>query len=463
MINNIKSHNIIRLISDIIFLSLAFYFAISYSQSISIFLNKPFIIILLPLLAILWLFSSTTTKTLEAEINFSFFQNISYLAKNCLLQFSFVIVYLFFIKEDLFTRNFILSYNISLFFLISLNSFLIIPFVTKKIFNSSNTIKYIIIGNNNLSRDFKKHLEENFQVYNFCGFIDDTNDVENIGSIESLERIIDSMKIQNIIVALPVEKSDKIDKILHIADCHSVKCFILPEYIKFINNKVSINLLGNYPVISVRNNPLENFQIRVFKRIFDLLFSFLILLTIFSWLVPIISILIKFSSPGPVFFIQKRIGRNGKLFRCFKFRTMTVKSSQYDIKYEATIEKDTRVTKIGTFLRKTNLDEFPQFINVFLGSMSVVGPRPHAIAFDENYSEIVEEIKLRNRVKPGITGWAQINGLRGDVADPVENSKRIKERIKSDIWYIDNYSFLLDIQIIITTITQIIKRQNKGL
>jgi len=173
-------------------------------------------------------------------------------------------------------------------------------------------------------------------------------------------------------------------------------------------------------------------------------------------LFPIIAVLIKLSSRGPALFVQERIGAKNKSFRFYKFRTMKT-DEEKSKEFKPVVAGDKRVTKIGRVLRRTSIDELPQFFNVLIGDMSVVGPRPHAIPYQNIYGQVFEEIKLRHNVKPGITGWAQINGLRGDVKDEELNRKRTIQRIKYDLWYIENWSMKLDIQIILTTIWQAIK------
>jgi len=176
---------------------------------------------------------------------------------------------------------------------------------------------------------------------------------------------------------------------------------------------------------------------------------------------PLILIISLISDKGPVFFLQDRLGTKNRRFKCIKFRTMKYEKVQVDV-FKPVVENDSRITKVGKFLRKYNLDELPQFINVLIGDMSVVGPRPHAISYNALYSKIVDEIRLRQNVKPGITGWAQIHGLRGDVTDDVENRKRTKLRIDYDLWYIENWSFGLDIQIILLTVWQMIVGKSRG-
>lgn len=196
------------------------------------------------------------------------------------------------------------------------------------------------------------------------------------------------------------------------------------------------------------------------KRVFDIIFSLFVLVFIFSWLYIIVAILIKLTSKGPVLFIQDRVGLNNKYFKCFKFRTMKTVPVKY--MYTPTTRGDTRITIIGSFLRKSNLDELPQFINVLLGQMSVVGPRPHAIAFHKIYSSFLPNIKNRQLVKPGITGFAQIVGYRGDVEDFEENKRRTKYRVEYDCMYIANWSLIFDFKIILITIQQMLGTKTKG-
>lgn len=196
------------------------------------------------------------------------------------------------------------------------------------------------------------------------------------------------------------------------------------------------------------------------KRLFDIVFSFFVLVFIFSWLFPILAILIKLSSKGPVLFIQDRVGLDNKYFKCYKFRTMKCEPVKY--MYTPTVKGDSRISKVGSILRKTNLDELPQFINVFKGEMSVVGPRPHAIAFHKTYATFIENISLRQTTKPGITGLAQIMGYRGDVEDFEENKKRTKKRVEYDMLYITQWNHKLDYIIIYTTILQMLGRKTQG-
>jgi len=181
-----------------------------------------------------------------------------------------------------------------------------------------------------------------------------------------------------------------------------------------------------------------------FKRIFDIIFSLLVIIFVFSWLYPILALLIKLESPGPIFFVQVRTGQNNTHFKCYKFRSMRING---DADKKQATRNDHRVTRIGAFLRKTSLDELPQFFNVLIGNMSTVGPRPHMISHTEKYARETHQFEKRQILRPGITGWAQINGLRGEI----HNHETILKRIDADVWYLANRSFILDLKIIILT------------
>ncbi|NIK74216.1 putative colanic acid biosynthesis UDP-glucose lipid carrier transferase [Thermonema lapsum] len=194
--------------------------------------------------------------------------------------------------------------------------------------------------------------------------------------------------------------------------------------------------------------PLDKPGNALLKRGFDIVFSLLVVIFVLSWLVPLLALLIKLDSRGPVFFIQERGGKNGKTFRCIKFRTM--RYCPRDTEYKPTLKNDCRVTRLGAWLRRTSLDELPQFFNVLKGDMSVIGPRPHAIQEDEKFSELIPNYPLRYLVKPGITGLAQINGNRGF------NTDLYKSRVNYDLYYIQNWSFWLDLKIILSTALKVV-------
>ncbi|HEY6437546.1 MAG TPA: exopolysaccharide biosynthesis polyprenyl glycosylphosphotransferase, partial [Ignavibacteriaceae bacterium] len=265
----------------------------------------------------------------------------------------------------------------------------------------------------------------------------------------------------DVVIALHRDSGGSLDVLVRICNRNAVKIHVIPDYFKFLSGRFQISTVSNLPVITIRDEPLNEVIRRFVKRVFDVFFSSFIMIFILSWFIPLASLLIRLDSRGPAFFVQERIGMRRKPFKCYKFRTLTF-SNRKSLEIELVIKEDPRVTRVGGFLRKTNLDELPQFINVLIGDMSVVGPRPHPFGFEKEYEKVFEDIKMRYNVRPGITGWAQINGLRGDVQNAEENKQRILERMKYDLWYIENWSIMLDIQIILLTVWQMLKGDNKG-
>lgn len=229
----------------------------------------------------------------------------------------------------------------------------------------------------------------------------------------------------------------------------------LPDNKDFNSRKLRYEYYNYIPVLSLREIPLEKPLNHIINRVFDIVFSGAVIVLLLSWLTPIIALLIKLESKGPVFFRQYRNGFNNEEFYCFKFRSMTPNK---DANLNQATKGDMRVTKIGKFIRKTSIDELPQFFNVFLGDMSVVGPRPHMVSHTNKYSKKVDKYMVRHFVKPGITGLAQVSGFRGEI----ETDNDIINRVKYDIFYIENWSLLLDIKIIVLTLLNAIKGEEKA-
>ena len=243
--------------------------------------------------------------------------------------------------------------------------------------------------------------------------------------------------------------------IISFADNNLKTLKFIPDEKQILSASIKFEFYDYIPVISLRNILQEERFNKFVKRIFDLVFSSFIIIAILSWLVPIMAILIKWESKGPVFFVQKRNGLNYKKFNCYKFRSMAINDTA-DL--ELSSKNDVRITRIGKFIRKTSIDELPQFFNVFFGEMSVVGPRPHMVSVANIYAAKVDKFMVRHFVKPGITGLAQTKGFRGEV----ETDEDIINRVKYDIFYIENWSILLDIEIIFKTIFNTLKGDDKA-
>lgn len=239
-------------------------------------------------------------------------------------------------------------------------------------------------------------------------------------------------------------KKQKIRAIITYCEKNCIRFFMVPLMRDIVPKQYELGTLGKVPVLSLHNEPLQLLQNRIVKRAFDIVFSLLVLVFIFPLFFVVVAPLIKLSSRGPIFFGQRRNGEMGSVFICYKFRSMVMNS---DSDKKQTVRDDPRKTWIGNIIRKTSIDELPQFYNVLRGDMSVVGPRPHMLEHTRIYSELVDKYMLRHLVKPGITGWAQIHGLRGEIRDV----DFMRKRVEADVWYIEHWSFFLDLKIIYKT------------
>ncbi len=464
MITNRKSTYYLRLFLDLIILNLSFIVSAILAQSLSILLKRNYMFILLMGLNFVWYFVSNVIEFYEDFNTRNFSYQFIKIFRNIIVQALTAVLFIFLVKEDLFTRNFIILYSIMLTVLVSARTQFVKHTLARVRGKEKNIRNVLIIGAGELGKNFFNMINGHTDFgYNFIGFLDDSSTGgETLGKINELDNILPENKVEEVVIALPIYASSQLDGIIKICNRHAVRVHIIPDYFKFLSKKFEVTMMGNFPIITVRSEPLAEFHWRFVKRSLDIIFSVFAMISILSWLYPLLFILNRFSSPGPVFFVQDRVGTGNKIFKCYKFRTMHTGNKSIN-KYQPTVDDDPRVTRIGKFLRKSNIDELPQFINVLKGEMSVVGPRPHPVAFNEIYKEMVDEIKIRSWVKPGITGWAQIHGMRGDVPDYEENKKRTVKRIEFDLWYIENWSFWLDIQIILTTVWQMVKGDTKGI
>jgi Undecaprenyl-phosphate glucose phosphotransferase len=287
--------------------------------------------------------------------------------------------------------------------------------------------------------------------YKFLGFFDNRAENEDVkGKIKDIFTFCTENFVDEIYCCLPQTPYSHLKDIIDYADNNFVKVRLIPDLRGVGSKKLSISRLGGKPIIDVSLVPLDSTFNKVVKRIFDIIFASLVILLILSWVIPIIGLLIKLESKGSVFFLQRRHGRNNRVFMCWKFRTMYV-NAESDQKQAS--KGDARITKIGAFLRKTSIDELPQFLNVLYGDMSVVGPRPHPISLNEKFYPSINKFKKRHSVKPGITGLAQSKGYRGET----QQFHQMKNRVRLDLFYVENWSFLLDLKIILYTVFNILR------
>jgi len=312
-----------------------------------------------------------------------------------------------------------------------------------------NTKHIIIVGMNETAWVLRKAIESDLLMgYKFVGFVSDDNSEfpDWIGKTDDLSTLMTKYHVEMLFVTLSMfSDENKLSEYFKLCTTKGIHLRLIPEehhWDKRRLNRVSADKLN---IINPQEVPLDNPMARDTKRLFDILFSSLCILLIFSWLFPIVALIIKLSSKGPVFFVQKRTGINNRIFNCLKFRSMYVNEQSDSMQAS---KNDSRITPFGSFMRKTNLDEMPQFINVLLGQMSVVGPRPHMLAHTDQFSELVRFYLIRHYVRPGITGWAQVNGFRGITNE----TWKLEKRVEYDMQYIEGWNFWWDIKIILLTV-----------
>ena len=359
-------------------------------------------------------------------------------------------VYLFFNKDAQISRLFLISILTSFAISLLINRFL--HLALQQFFQSKDHIvrKVMIIGYNERAKKLAAYLEQEPIKTEIVGFCEEEENVNELSMYPIVGAIGDAIKaskereVTEIFSTIAPEQQSGIYKLINEADQACIRFRIVPDFNHFIRKPVHLDYLKDIPVLSLRKEPLDDVGNRIKKRLFDLLISSVVTIFILSWLIPIVALLIWLDSRGPIFFIQQRSGKNGKTFNCIKFRSMKVNKESNET--QAT-KNDKRITWLGSFLRKSNLDEMPQFINVLMSDMSIVGPRPHMLKHTDDYSKLLNRYMVRHFLKPGITGWAQIHGYRGEI----KHMQDINNRVEYDLWYLENWSVWLDTRIILMT------------
>lgn len=406
-----------------------------------------------------WYFTSKSNSLYQERVQENQIREIYKTFNNMIWQLIIAIVFIFAIKEKEYSRTFVLLYGLLIFTLMPSARIVLkqlyLLFYKKGKFRKSA----LIIGGGETSLQFSKYLRENkhqgyYLVRYIPGRLSLTTRLENSykgrGLLVDGTPLVGLEQIDEVFISEDHQATYSTKEVASVLSMYAVRLRIIPNmYNMYMNGKYSFSMIGGFPLLSYRSEPLEDVYNRVIKRVFDVFFSLAIVVFVFSWLFPLIAIAIKLSSPGPVFYRQERWGKRNKPFMCIKFRSMKVASSDIckNGKFRQAGKNDDRITKVGKFLRKTSLDELPQFFNVLSGEMSVVGPRPHASLMNQESINTIENYMVRHQTKPGITGWSQINGLRGELVDP----SMLNARTQHDIWYIENWSFALDLRIIFLT------------
>ena len=376
----------------------------------------------------------------------TFKEEIRNLVSNYLTHiFLFYLVYSFIFQKD---GEFLTSFYGLLIILLSLGRFLLKFFFPK--FLADEALNYITIGYCDALPKVEKTLREvHVGNIHYRGSFGESaiNHKEYLGSVEAIYDFLKTTKINLVLYAANEMSPPVIREFMHYAKHNFIDFKMIPVEMEVVTEGgAKLELHNGFPVLSAKDENIAYLKNRLIKRLFDIAFSAFVIIFILLWLFPLILLLIRLESKGTPLFIQDRVGFRGNIFGCFKFRSMTVQENGGVIQQAK--QNDSRVTKVGAFLRKSNLDEMPQFFNVLMGDMSIVGPRPHAVSHDIQFKNTTEDYILRHYTKPGITGWAQVNGWRG----PTDTDGKILGRTQYDLWYLQNWSFWLDLKIIFLTI-----------
>ncbi|MFV8374214.1 undecaprenyl-phosphate glucose phosphotransferase [Flavobacterium sp. LB1P71] len=382
---------------------------------------------------------------------------ISKIIKQGVLFLLIIIAFFPFSKQVAFSGEVIVMFISSVMLLITISKFSLFYYLKEyRILTGSNYRSAVIIGYTPEAIQLKNLFEtRNDYGYRFLGYFSDKKSNQNIkGKLADLKPFVIENCVDEIYCSLNEISNEHLKDLIDFADENNKTIKFIPDTKEIFSKNLKIDYYDFFPVLSLNKTMLHEPSTKVFKRIFDIVFSITIIVFLLSWLIPLLAILIKLESRGPIFFKQGRPGIDENEFFCYKLRSMKINK-----KTETEASKnDPRVTRIGKFMRKTSMDEMPQFINVLLGDMSVVGPRPHLWAQNKTYGNKVKKYMVRHYVKPGITGLAQVKGFRGEI----ETEDDMINRIKFDVFYIENWSLILDLKIIFQTIVNIFKGEEKA-
>jgi len=405
-------------------------------------------------IAIFWIIISFRNHFYEVQRHTRIVQVITLLLRQIILFALVLYAFIGFFKQPNISRLALGNYLLAVFLTTSVFKFLTYFLLKKYRANlGGNRRNVIVIGSNEKSRQliniFNTRLDFGYRFKKqFCA------NEENF-SLDSCFTYIIKNNIDEIYFSVAELSNNQINELIDFVDNNLRELKFIPDNKDIYSKKLRYEYYDYIPILSLRTIPLQESLSKFLKRLFDILFSSTIIIFVLSWLTPILAIIIKLESNGPIFFKQSRNGFNYKEFDCYKFRSMTPNKSAH---LRQATKGDLRITKVGKFIRKTSIDELPQFFNVLFGDMSVVGPRPHMVSHTNMYAQRVDKFMVRHFVKPGITGLAQVSGFRGEI----ETDKDIINRVKFDIFYIENWSILLDLKIILQTFMNAIKGEEKA-
>ena len=456
MLKHKKSRKLLKNFGDILMVLVSFLAAASLArrhagaETLSLDV-RGWELLLLLFFCLAWNYGARVFELYDELRNRSFRSEATLLGENIIVQAVLAVVVLFLAKSPVYSRFFLFVYYVLL--LVSMFAWraLLGVILARRQQKGRSLSQVLVVGDGPLALSFAETVEASRHMgYRLAGFIAAAPNPQMgdryLGAIDRLAGLLAAGGIDEVIIATNRANGDELGRVIAICGRYPVQVRIIPVYAGYMGTRFRISRFGPFPLFSVRTVPLEQAHLRLWKRAFDLLASLLAFLFVFSWLWPLLALLIKSTSPGPVFFKQERWGEKNKRFLCYKFRSMVQESRDVDEngRYQQARRDDPRVTRLGGFLRRSNLDELPQFINVLKGEMSLVGPRPHPTPMNLEATEAIHNYQWRHLIKPGITGWAQVKGFRGETSDP----EMLRGRVQADIWYIENWSFALDLKIL---------------
>jgi putative colanic acid biosysnthesis UDP-glucose lipid carrier transferase len=435
------------LIGDLLFLNLCIYFSLNITES-PIDSSAIYLLIFSNLT---WFFLVLVSNPYSINKGWSVSKIFRSQVVFIFIHILVIVALIYFLKQHYSVFEIALIYVlfVPLFF-----SWKIVSYYLRKLFTAEVPFKnYIIIGKNVTGTEIRKYYMQNPELrYRFVTYFD--NDLSESG-LEQIRNFCVKSEIHEIICCVQNVNNASFKQLVSFGLDTLVKVRMVVDFKGPDQQSIPLDRFDNQKILDIVPIPLDQPQNQFIKRIFDVVFSTAFLLLTMSWLLPILAIIIKLDSRGPVFFVQLRSGQDNKPFKCLKFRSMKV-NVEADAK-QAT-KDDPRITKLGMFLRKSSIDEFPQFFNVFIGSMSVIGPRPHMLKHTEEYSKLIDTFMGRHYVKPGITGLAQCMGYRGETQTVAD----MENRVRLDRYYIENWTFWLDIKIVFLTVVSLIRGSDKA-
>jgi putative colanic acid biosysnthesis UDP-glucose lipid carrier transferase len=409
-------------------------------------------------LLLFWVIGTLLTKNYYINRLPGVLINLLNLTKHFFLYFLVVFVYLEIVHENQVSHLAVFKFAIYLYFLMVFWRWLVFSLLKRTLRKNKNRLPVVIAGVSVASIHYNEFMDEHPEYgLNVLGFFTDKpNDrVKVLGSYDDLIPYCQNNKVAEIICSADKVEKTVLNQILEYSDNYFVSLKIIPDSAGVMGRNLVTTFIEHMPLLALRKNPFDEATNQFLKRGFDIVFSLLMIVFILSWLIPLLAIIIKLDSSGPVFFVQQRSGLRNKTFRCFKFRSM---KTEGNTEFKQATKNDSRITKVGAFLRKSSLDELPQFFNVLIGNMSIVGPRPHPLKLTEEYSQKVDKYMARHFVKPGITGLSQVMGYRGETQDLY----LMKMRVRMDRFYIENWSFYLDLKVVWATILLMFRKDEKA-